>query len=137
MHLDEDPPASEAWLRDRYARLESRASADGRQAWLNWVARGPDGCAVGYVQATVEAERAWVAYVVGSKFQRRGHATGAMAAMLAHLAAEWGVREFAAVVERDNLPSIRLLERLGFAPAPAGERPAQLSETERLYRRSA
>src|SRR5512140_2375333 len=115
-HLDDEPPQSPEWLQARYARLESRRSADGRQAWLNWVIRGADGLALGYVQATVEGEAAWVAYVLGTAFQGRGHANGAMAAMLAHLASRHGVTRFLAVVEEANGPSIRLLERLGFRP---------------------
>lgn len=134
-HLDESPPASLAWLRERYARLESRASPDGRQAWLNWVVRDAEGRAMGYVQATVEARTAWVAYVLGREHQGRGHATRAMEAMLGHIAAEHGVERFLAVVEADNAPSIRLLGRLGFKPVPAAERPAHLSPTERLFAR--
>ena len=134
-HLDEEPPESLEWLKARYARLESRRSADGRQSWLNWVIRGDDGTAMGYVQATVEGEAAWVAYVLGSAFQGRGLATHAMAAMLSHLASSHGVTRFLAVVEEANGPSIRLLGRLGFRPASEAERPRHLSATERLYLR--
>lgn len=134
-HLDDEPPESLDWLRGRYTRLESRRSADARQAWLNWVIRGADGSAMGYVQATVEGDGAWVAYVLGSAFQGRGHATHAMAAMLAHLASRHGVTRFLAVVEEANGPSIRLLERLGFRPATEAQRPGHLSATERLYLR--
>jgi hypothetical protein len=40
--IDGAPPASVHELRQRYARLESRMSPDGRQRWPNWVlARAP------------------------------------------------------------------------------------------------
>ena len=39
---DKPPPSLELeWLRERFARLESRRSGDGRQQWLNWVIRLP------------------------------------------------------------------------------------------------
>src|SRR5262245_56366218 len=47
------PPASADALRDRYRKLETRRSGDGRQEWLNWVVRLADGELTGYVQATV------------------------------------------------------------------------------------
>jgi len=58
------PPANVEWLRERYARLASRKSSDAR-AWFNWApsARTSE-LLVGYVQATVCAERASIAYVL-------------------------------------------------------------------------
>ncbi len=50
---ENEPPASLAWLRARYERLESRHSPDGREEWLNWVVRLPGSGLGGYVQATV------------------------------------------------------------------------------------
>ncbi len=40
---ENEPPRSLEWLRTRYAKLETRTSADGRDQWLNWVIRLPDG----------------------------------------------------------------------------------------------
>ena len=85
-YIDEAPPPDVEYLRARYARLETRASPDGRQHWLNWVVRLPEQPPLGYVQATVlDNGSAWVAYLLGSEHQGRGHATRATAAMLAHL----------------------------------------------------
>ena len=50
------PPPSIEWLRERYRRLETRCSADGREEWLNWVIRLPSCEPIGYVQATVHAD---------------------------------------------------------------------------------
>ena len=38
---ENEPPLSLEWLRARFAKLESRRSADGQQQWLNWVIRLP------------------------------------------------------------------------------------------------
>ena len=120
---ENEPPRSLEWLRDRYARLESRRSADGREWWLNWVARlrgsddGPGEC-IGYVQATVHDDgSAEVAYEFASRWWGRGYASEAVSAMIGELAAAWGVRRLQAVLKRSNARSARLLERLGFEPA--------------------
>jgi RimJ/RimL family protein N-acetyltransferase len=120
---ENEPPRSLAWLRERYARLESRRSSDGGEAWLNWVVRlrggaaAPDGC-IGYVQASVHDDgSAAVAYEFGSRWWGRGYASEAVAAMIDELGAAWGVRRLHAVLKRSNARSARLLERLGFGPA--------------------
>ncbi len=65
-YIEEKPPVSLEALADRYERLESRKSADGRQLWLNWVVReSASGKVAGYVQATVLEDRAaLVAYLI-------------------------------------------------------------------------
>jgi len=134
-YIDEAPPADLGQLRARYARLERRTSADGRQRWLNWVLRLPEQPPLGFVQATVLADgSAWVAYLLGSAHHGRGYATRATAAMLAHLESEYGTRLLLANVEADNLPSIRLLQRLGFrAATPAEAAPHQPTANERIF----
>ncbi len=137
-HLDDAPPAGLEPLRQRYARLESRASPDGKQGWLNWVLREPGGPLLGYVQATVLGNgSAWVAYLLDRRHWGRGHAARATAAMIEHLEAAYGVTRELAVVEVDNVRSIRLLGQLGFAAAPVAELARhELSATERLFVRS-
>lgn len=134
--LDAAPPASVEALRERYRFLEARGSPDGTQRWWNWVIRDGE-AAVGFVQATVfEPERAWIAYVVDPGRQRGGVATRAASAMLDHLAA-CGVRTALATTERDNVASIRVLEKLGFDEVTAevaGVDPIESSEA--LYRRT-
>ena len=74
---ENEPPPSLEWLRDRFARLESRYSPDRQEQWLNWVIRLPTPELVGYVQATVRANGcADIAYVLSSAYchqqRRRG-----------------------------------------------------------------
>ena len=134
-YLDEPAPPSVDHLRQRYARLEARVSPDGSQVWLNWVVRRPDRPPLGYVQATVMLNRtAWVGYVFSARHRGRGYATQACRAILEHLESAYGVQRFLASVEAANLPSIRLLNRLGFHAASGQELEAhELSLTERLF----
>jgi len=110
------PPASLEWLRQRFARLESRRSPDGREQWLNWVIRLPSGELAGYVQATVTQHgRARIAYELASRYWGRGLARRAVEAMAAELAAHYRVHTLTAVLKGTNNRSRRLLERLGFS----------------------
>jgi RimJ/RimL family protein N-acetyltransferase len=71
-------PLSLEDLRARYAALTSRHSPDGRELWLNWIVRRlEDGAAVGQMEATIAGRTAWVAWVVGSRWQSRGYASEA------------------------------------------------------------
>jgi RimJ/RimL family protein N-acetyltransferase len=115
---ENEPPPSVEWLRERFARLESRQSPAGGERWLNWVIRLPSSGLIGFVQATVFAEgRAAIAYVLGSRHWGKGYASEAVQAMSRELAARHRVHTLSAVLKRRNAPSIRLLERLGFTIA--------------------
>ena len=114
-YLDHGPPPSRVHVRDVYARLEARRSPDGAQHWLNWVIREPSGALVGTVQATlVTKQRAWVAYVLASRYRGLGYGRTATRAMLDHLVAWYGIVECLATVEAANARSIALVEALGF-----------------------
>jgi len=131
---ENQPPASIEWLRERFGGLESRLSADGREQWLNWVIRLRTSGLIGYVQATVlPTERAAIAYVMSSRYWGRGLAREACEAMLAELARRYEVRTAHAVFKRNNVRSLRLLERLGFAAASPG---ADVGPDELLMKRS-
>jgi [ribosomal protein S5]-alanine N-acetyltransferase len=129
---ENEAPESIEWLRARFARLESRGSADGRQRWLNWVIRAADDQLIGYVQATVLAGgSAYIAYVLGSSHWGRGLASEATAAVMDELSTHDGVTEFFAVLKRDNHRSLRLLERQGFvlaSPAVLAAHPIDADE---------
>ena len=113
-----EPPASLEWLRERFRKLESRLSPDGREKWLNWVIRLESGEAAGYVQATVHEDgRAAIAYVLGSRFWDRGIGRAAVSTLIDILEREHGVRRITAVVKKANERSRLLLERLGFSGA--------------------
>jgi len=127
------PPPSVDWLRTRFARLETRRSADGRERWLNWVIRLPDGRLAGYVQATVREDgSAGIAYELNSAHWGRGLATRAVQAMIGELRARYGVRRLTAVLKRGNARSLRLLLRLGFASAPEALRAAHDVEPDEI-----
>ncbi len=118
--FENQPPPSVESLRARFVRLESRTSPDGAEQWLNWVIRLRSSELAGYVQATLSAGGdAAIAYVLGSRSWGRGLASEAVEAMIAELVERHGVRSLSAVLKRSNHRSMRLLERLGFTPAPA------------------
>jgi [ribosomal protein S5]-alanine N-acetyltransferase len=119
---ENEPPPSVEWLHARYARLESRQSADGRERWLNWVIRLPGSGLIGYVQATVQADgHAAIAYELSSAWWGRGLASEAVRAMIAELVRQHRVRGLGAVLKRDNRRSLRLLQGLGFTLASPQE----------------
>lgn len=115
---ENEPPASLEWLRARFTKLESRRSADGLEQWLNWVIRLPTSELIGYVQATVHPNgSAGIAYMLSSAYWGRGLARQAVQSMICELAEHHQVRSLSAVLKRENIRSMRLLERLGFLPA--------------------
>ena len=116
---ENEPPRSVEWLRERFTKLETRRSPNGRERWLNWVLREPSLGLIGYVQATISPDGgAAIAYELNSGSWGRGLAREAVEAMIAELVARYGVRRLTAVLRAANRRSRRLLERLGFAPAP-------------------
>ena len=113
------PPESQARLEQRFARLESRRSADGHEQWLNWVIRLPSGALAGYVQATVTRESiAYIAYELASKFWRQRIGSTAVDAVLAELGTSYRVNTFVAVLKSRNVRSMAFLRHLGFAVEP-------------------
>jgi [ribosomal protein S5]-alanine N-acetyltransferase len=123
---ENEPPASLDWLRERFTRLESRRSADGREAWLNWVVRTTASGLIGYVQATVHpGGSASIAYEFASAHWGLGLASEAVRGTIGELIDQYRVRSLAAVLKRANHRSRRLLERLGFTVASDEERAAR------------
>ncbi len=118
-YLDDAPPQSAAWLRERFERLETRRSADDREHWLNWAIRMETGELAGFVQATVcEGGLAWIAFVIGREFWGRGIAQRAARAVLDEGLARYAATHWLATADQHNQRSVRLLTRLGFTPAP-------------------
>jgi [ribosomal protein S5]-alanine N-acetyltransferase len=110
------PPVSEAYLLERFTKLESRESRDGTEQWLNWVIRLPSGELAGYVQATVTANlEAHIAYELSSPFWRRGIGSAAVRAMLDELRAGYAAKHFYATLKARNFRSEALLKYLGFS----------------------
>lgn len=115
-YFPQDPPSSVDSLAERYEKLQSRTSPDGKELWLNWVIRRKeDGAHVGTVEATVKDNgTADLAYFVFSEYQRRGVAREACERVIAWLSAELGVRTVAATIDTRNAASIALVESMGF-----------------------
>ncbi len=109
------PPPSEAYLFERFTKLESRKSRDGNEHWLNWVIRLPSGELAGYVQATVTQKGvAYVAYELASRFWRQGIGRASVLAMLNELSANYSVTNCYAVLKASNYRSEALLKALDF-----------------------
>jgi RimJ/RimL family protein N-acetyltransferase len=112
--IDTKEPASEAALRERLTRLESRTSPDGTEHWLNWIVRSSAGELVGYVQATVTPDHsAEIAYVLGRAHWRKGYAYAACTAMIDDLRKSYGVTRLTATLDPANTASLALLRKLG------------------------
>ena len=117
-----EPPTRES-LRARYGRLAVGQSADGTEAWCNWIVRpvaSPD--PVGVVQATVASDgtTADVAWEIGVPWQGRGYATEAAIAMVAWLEAH-GVGTVRALIHPAHVASARVAERVGLVPTAERE----------------
>ena len=76
------------------------------------------GTLIGRLEATIVEGRAEVAYLFDPQFWGQGYATEAMSAFHDHLQQNEHVSEFWATTAPRNVRSIRLLDRLGYAPAP-------------------
>ena len=131
--FENEPPPSEVWLLERYARLERRASADRSQTWLNWVIRLPEGELAGYVQATVlPSGSALVAYELASRHWRKGIGRCSVSAMLEELQSSYAVHLFVAVLKGANYRSLALLRNLGFCEGSEPQRAEFGAEPDEL-----
>jgi RimJ/RimL family protein N-acetyltransferase len=107
-----EPPTADA-LRARYERQAAGASPGGTEVWANWIVRrGEDGAAVGYVQATIDAAGADLAWVVGTAWQDRGYAGEAAGALAAFLRGA-GVAPLTAHIRPRHEAAERVAARLG------------------------
>jgi RimJ/RimL family protein N-acetyltransferase len=97
-------PATAEALAARYER-QTAGSPDPSESWLNWVISSLESDAlVGYVQATVVADTAEIAWVVGTTWQGRGYAKEAAQGLVDWLAAQ-GARTVVAHVHPDHRAS--------------------------------
>ncbi len=110
------PPASLERLRQYWQAAESRLSADGRQASLNWaVRRASDRVYVGKLDAEVDSSNVAtnIGYLFFPAFHNQGFATEAVRALVSHLEHQ-GVTESRALVTVGNAASERVLVKCGF-----------------------
>ena len=86
------------------------------EVWLNWALQRVDaGAYIGTLQATVTPDsHASVGYVLTPSAWGQGFATEACRWLLATLQKRFVLNEIMATVDVRNLPSLRVLERLGF-----------------------
>ena len=114
--IPRDPPESVDALERRFHRLTARSSPDGREVWLNWVARlRASGEYVGTVEVTVHPDgRAHLAYTVFRRFWRRGFAKEACGRVIESLFTDWEAAVVVAEMDTRNEASVRLAESLGF-----------------------
>lgn len=110
------PPA----LGELVARYRAQVAGSGRpdELWLNWVVRLSEfGEAIGFVQATVQADGAALAWTIGTQWQRRGYATEASVAMAGRLR-EVGAPPPVAWIHPRHAASHRVAEALGLVATP-------------------
>lgn len=99
-------------MRARISRVRSGPAPERDETWLNFAVLVDD-LVAGRVEATLHDGIAEIAYLMGPRFWGRGHATTATAQLIAilpqrHVASVW------ACVHPGNVPSTRVLSRLGF-----------------------
>lgn len=116
-YIPDDPPASIDALATTFRRLCSGGHPDRGELWRNWMmVERATGAPVGTLQATIYADgRAEIGYIVLCDHWRRGLGGEGVGWLAAGLLADPVVARIEAHVDTGNLPSIRLLERLGFA----------------------
>lgn len=113
-YIGGDPP-NLAVLVERYRRQIAGPAALDEQ-WCNWIVRSTStGRPVGFVQATVTADRADVAWVIGVDHQHQGFATESALAMSEWLT-EAGVRWIDAHIHPEHGASHRVAAALGLEP---------------------
>lgn len=115
-YIPQESPSSIEAVIARYRRLEARRSPDGRQIWLNWVARlNASQAYVGTFEATLDPDgTALLAYMIFPLYQGQGYAREGGERVLEHLVRDQGVRLVAAEIDTRNRASIGVVESLGF-----------------------
>jgi RimJ/RimL family protein N-acetyltransferase len=99
-------------LRVRLRAWESRRSPDGFEQWLNWLVLDEDDEPTGWVQATIRADVALVAYAVLPARRGEGIATEVVVAVTSWLHEQHPVVE--AHIADDNPASQAVAHRAGF-----------------------
>lgn len=111
-----DKPQDATQLCQRWARLESRLSPDGLEAWPTWaVTLRADGTLIGRVDAVVNTQRQCTnfGYYFFHAFWGQCLATEAVQAAADHLLRQ-GISPLVATVTVGNTASTRVLEKAGF-----------------------
>jgi RimJ/RimL family protein N-acetyltransferase len=118
-------------LRGRYEALASRHSPDGTETWLNWiVCKIPDRTALGLLEATVARRSAFIAWVIGSRWQGRGYATEAAQAVVQWLLENLDVDAVVAHIHPEHVASERVAAHAGLTVT------GEVVDGERVWRLS-
>jgi len=112
-------PATLAELRDRYGSWVQGSGSDS-EMWLNWVVRrSADAAPVGALQATIEnpstRPEAFVAWTIGSAWQRRGYASEATIGLMQWLDQQ-RIRSVVAHIHPDHVASAKVANNAGLEP---------------------
>jgi RimJ/RimL family protein N-acetyltransferase len=111
-----EPPTFEQ-LEARY-RAQVRGSSAPSETWHNWIVRISPATPVGYTQATVTANQADVAWVVGVEWQGQGFAREAAVAMCDWLRQN-GVTRISAHIHPRHAASAAVAIACGLHPTEA------------------
>lgn len=112
-YIPKEPPTVDQ-LKKQYQLWEKQESPDGKEIWLNWVGRmRVENCLIGHFQAGIDKSgEAYIAYMVGVKFQRRGFAEEALRAIIDILRRDYKVKIIRATIDSRNIASIELVKKL-------------------------
>ena len=103
-------------VRARIRHWESRQSPDGDEIWLNWTVRlKEEDAVVGRLQATVKADTAEMAWVVGHRYRSLGYASEASGCAARWLSSYFSLREIRANIHPGNKASQRVAEKIGLS----------------------
>ena len=110
-------PASVQALRKEFSELRAGPSPDSAEIWLNWAIREPATARlVGALQATVFKDGVlWIGYRIVRSASGRGVATAAVQWLLRELGRRYPGHAAFAAVDTRNAPSLRVMEKCGFA----------------------
>ena len=120
IHFPALAPKTPADLEARYARwAKPEAGNEAGEIWGNWMCRKKaTRKLVGSIQATIlPPASAHVAYMIFVNEQRKGYAKEALEELITHLRDRVRLQHLYAEISPQNVPSLRLIAALGFAPA--------------------
>jgi RimJ/RimL family protein N-acetyltransferase len=115
-YISEKPPDDISKLVERYRILEQRESPGRDEIWLNWAIRIKNELKyAGTVQATVyRNQEASIGYILFTEYQKMGFAFECCSKLLELLFLGYNIQRITAQVDKQNAPSIKLLEKTGF-----------------------
>lgn len=115
--IGDRPPTIDV-LRGRFERWSVGHSADGSEQWHNWLIRETaTGQAVGTAQVTIaeEGTAAWIAWLIGVRWQGRGFSTEAAEGLVGWLGSR-GVNTIRADIHPDHAASEGVARGIGLVP---------------------